>query len=99
MVAIFLPTTLVASVEGEDTEASQQQVAKAHPLLEAIEDGKNPSHRDGKLFAFRTTTSITRIATTTTLALSTCITAVNAAACNGRRKRGLLNAGRIPFLK
>lgn len=62
-------------------------VGFAFAAFEGSEDGKSRvSDRDAKLLAFFSSTTITSVATSTKLAVSTCLS-TTAAACTGRRKR------------
>ena len=76
---LALSATAVGTMDISDTDSN---VSKA-------KEEKNQLDRTGKLFAFRTSTSRTLIASTTVLALSTCITSVNTVACTGRKRKNI----------
>ena len=55
-------------------------------------DRLEAERRGARLFAFATTTSIKRLATTTITAISTCLSILAMApSCTGRRKRAMFN--------
>ena len=55
-------------------------------------EAKTTRQKMGRFVAFFTSTSVTRLATTTLTALSTCVSfSAGAPNCNGRRKRSLIN--------
>ena len=89
----FLTLLVVATSALAATAVEQPE----HSIIENIEDGKRDIEREGKLFAYRTSTSRTLLASTTILALSTCIISVNPVACIGRRKRNILQDAIMPL--
>ncbi|XP_050695828.1 uncharacterized protein LOC126985252 [Eriocheir sinensis] len=54
-------------------------------------EAKGEDERDERIFAIRVHTSVTRLASTTLSALSTCLSVVTSTACNGRKKREFYN--------
>ena len=76
---LVLSATAVSALDLHDTDSQ----------LSSVKDDENRPGRTGKFIAFRTTTSSTVIASTTVLALSTCIAAINAVTCTGRKKKNL----------
>nr|XP_045623697.1 uncharacterized protein LOC123773819 [Procambarus clarkii] len=80
---LLLALAAVMATEGGEGGGGEKIVS---PLK--AEDTLGSAKREERIFAFLTTTSVKRLATTTITAISTCLsTAVGATSCVGRRKK------------
>lgn len=88
LLQLVLASCIAAALASPD----ETKLEHEDKVLDEVEDGNSDGKtRDGKLlFAFKTTTSRTLIASATVYRLSTCISAVNGVACVGRKKRSVL---------
>ncbi|XP_071525540.1 uncharacterized protein [Panulirus ornatus] len=86
-VAAVVTVSLLAVAAVAVAAGSQDDLPPAE-----VDERLQSARREERIFAFFTTTSVKRLATTTITALSTCLSIANTVpACTGRRKKSLIN--------
>ncbi|XP_071525302.1 uncharacterized protein [Panulirus ornatus] len=83
-VAAVVTVSLLAVAAVAVAEGSQDDLPPAE-----VDERLQSARREERIFAFFTTTSVKRLATTTITALSTCLSVVAAPSCSGRRRKSL----------
>ncbi|XP_050695691.1 uncharacterized protein LOC126985180 [Eriocheir sinensis] len=85
VIALVVLLGVVAAASG--TSPAEGGANKASDASHAAKDLLEEDRRGVKIFAYSTTTSIKRLATTTITAISTCLSLSVGVVCTGRRKR------------
>ncbi|XP_069954556.1 uncharacterized protein [Cherax quadricarinatus] len=89
-VALVAGILVVLSAEKNAGESLMKSPMEL-PLPKMAEEGQEVQRREGRIFAFITTTSIKRLATTTISVPYTCLSVKTTTTCTGRKKKSTLS--------